>query len=221
MSALLTLPLRPPVGFAHRGGRHAGLAENSLAAFRAARTAGARGIESDVCQGHDGGVALAHVIPGRRVRATTPLEAVYAEHGAGIDIALDMSVPGLAEQIVALADAAGARHRLWLTYWRLATLARWRERWPDVHLVYAGPVIPGRVPARVLRRTADAGVDVLNVHRIAVRTALVEAAHAAGIGVFAWGASPRSLPRLISAGVDGVFADDVTALVRWTGAAQT
>jgi glycerophosphoryl diester phosphodiesterase len=221
-----TLPLGgPPYGFAHRGGRGRHR-PNTLPAFEAALAAGAPGLESDVRLTEDGVPVLVHSIPlprrrriGDLTRAALPahipsLGELYARCGSDFELALDMADPGAVEEVVRIAGEHGAADRLWLTYWRMEPMRRWRARWPGVRLVVPSLLPPGgrRREAR-LRVIAGEGIDAVNVYHLACSGELVDRAHAHGLLVLAWGArGGRAVERALRRGVDGVFADDVAAL---------
>jgi len=208
--------------FAHRGAPRHREEENTLPAFERAIALGASGLESDIALTVDGIPVLTHPrLLARRLRiaetrlADLPphipsLESLYERCGNAFHLSLDMAAPGAVDAVVAVADRHGARERLWLTYWRLSTLAQWRGRWSDVHLVYPSiPVFPRRLDT-LLGRLRDQRVDVLNVHHRFCTLALGTRVHAAGLQVFAWGVRRRGqIARVARAGVEGVFCDDL------------
>lgn len=213
------------IRFAHRGAPRQPARGNTLAAFAAALRDGAEGLESDVRLTADGVPVLVHGLgrvagrPLRQVnRAELPhhiptLADLFAHCGNGFELALDMADPAAAEAVIALAREHDAVERLWLTYWRLPEMARWRRRWPDVTLVYATMFA---FPQPLLRRTAAsvaaAGVDALNVHHRLLGRDSAATAHAAGLKLFAWGLKrPPHERRARALGVDAVFIDDVLA----------
>ncbi len=216
-----------PIGFAHRGGAQSRRLQNTLAAFRQARALGASAVESDVALTADGVAVLVH--PGILARLRRPvstlrrdqlpehiptLDDLYRVCGSDLDVALDMAAPNAVEQVVASARAHGDPSRLWLTYWRVDTLARWHRRYPDVRLVF---------PSLVMRRTSverrcaslrAAGVDALNLHHRACTAARVVSVHGSGLLLFGWGARGAvAAARTLRNGADGVFCDDVAAMV--------
>ncbi|MHB8574118.1 MAG: glycerophosphodiester phosphodiesterase [Dehalococcoidia bacterium] len=211
------------IRFAHRGAPGRGVPGNSLIAFAEALRNGAEGIESDVRLTADGMPVLVHGlgrVQGQPLRtlhrtelpAHIPALADLWEHcGSDFQLALDMSDPDAAEAVVELARRYDAVSRLWLTYWRLPALTVWRERWPDVHLVYATMF---GFPAPLLRRTvqnvAAAGVDALNLHHRLVARGTAPTVHAAGLKLFAWGLrGSAQLRRARKQGADAVFVDDL------------
>lgn len=219
--------MRPLIGFAHRGGPHHRRLQNTLPAFRRALELGATGIESDVALTADRVPVLVH--PGllarlrrpvsRLTRAQLPghvptLEDVYRECGPHLDIALDMAAPASVDAVVAIARRYGDPSRLWLTYWRVDALASWRQRYPDVRLVYPTLLLRtasagGRAAA--LRRI---GVDALNVHHRSCTARHAAAVHEAGLLLFGWGArTGAAAARVLRNGGDGVFCDDTAGMV--------
>ena len=215
------------LGFAHRGAPHHRRLQNTLPAFRRAIDAGATAIESDVAVTADGVPVLVH--PGvitrirrpvsRLTRAQLPawvpsLEDVYRECGLHLDIALDMGAPGAADDVVSIAREHGVLSRLWLTYWRLDVVARWRRRYPEVRLVYPVLLLRRRDRAARLIALRDAGVDAVNLFHRSCRPAVVADIHDAGMLAFAWGArNGDAAARALGRGADGVFCDDIDGMV--------
>jgi glycerophosphoryl diester phosphodiesterase len=220
-----------PIGFAHRGGALTRREQNTLAAFARAVRLGA-GLESDVLLTADGEPVLLHAPLGlyrgrpiRRLRraqlpsSVPTLGELYAHCGTDFPLALDMTDPGAAEAVVDVAGRHGALDDLWMTYWRLDRLARWRERWPSLRLVF--PSLLARAPERFVSRLAEVGVDAVNVHHRAVSRRLVAVAGERGMSVLAWGVRRRgSVGAVLSRGAHGVFADDAEALVAALAAAR-
>jgi glycerophosphoryl diester phosphodiesterase len=217
-----------PLRFAHRGAPVAPTRGNTLAAFERALRDGAEGLESDVRLTADGVPVLVHGLarfdrrPLRQLtRAELPpdvaaLEELWQRCGNGFELSLDMADPDAAEAVVALARRFGAYERLWLTYWRLPTVAAWRRRWPDVHIVY--PTLFG-FPNALLRRTAQrvavAGADALNLHHRLVNRNTAGVVKAAGLQCFAWGLRhEHHVRRARALGMDAVYVDDLSPIAR-------
>jgi glycerophosphoryl diester phosphodiesterase len=142
------------------------------------------------------------------------LQDLYEQCGTDFDLSLDMAQPRAVEAVVQVAGQFGALDRLWLTYWRLPELRAWRQRWPNIHLVY--PSLPLRFSraALLVDRLATEGVDVLNLHHRVCRARLVDYAHEKNIRIFAWGIrSAGPLRRVIHLPVDGVYCDNIEAMV--------
>lgn len=215
------------IGFAHRGAPRTRSEANTLPAFERALRLGAGGLETDIGLTRDGVPVLTHpgiALFGRRrtgdltrdeLPAGVPtLHELYLRCGTDFDLSLDMAQPRSVDAVIATAEEFGAIDRLWLTYWRIPTLAAWRRRWPEVHLVY--PTIPLRFKAatRLLDRLSAERVDVLNVHHRFCRPQLVAHAHERNVHMFAWGIrSHRPLQRAIRLQVDGIYCDDVAGMV--------
>jgi glycerophosphoryl diester phosphodiesterase len=226
--------LRPPIGFAHRGAS-AHAPENTLEAFRLALRLGATGLESDVWRTSDGVAVLVHDgtvgrWPRRRAiasltRAELPeqvptLAELYAEVGPDAELSLDIKDDDAVAEVVATARDAGAEGRLWLCHQDWRTVASWRSLSPDVNLVESTRLkrMDGS-PERHIARSAEAGVDVVNLHHSDWSGGLVAMVHRFEMLAFGWDAQhDRVLDTLLDAGIDGVYSDHVdrmaTALER-------
>ncbi|HMA46550.1 MAG TPA: glycerophosphodiester phosphodiesterase, partial [Frankiaceae bacterium] len=209
-------PLRPPIGFAHRGAPPPWLRENTLAAFRRALRRGAGGLESDVWLTADRVPVLHH--DGRlgrlRRRALGTLRAdelppwlpaladLYAGCGSGYELSLDVKDPAAAGPAIEVARSAGggAVGRLWLCA-DLPRVREWRRLDGDVRLVDSTSLRFVGGGARGLGRHAevlrDAGVDAVNLRSREWSAPLVETVHGCGRLAFAWDAqAPAVLARL-------------------------
>ncbi|MGI9092720.1 MAG: glycerophosphodiester phosphodiesterase [Mycobacteriales bacterium] len=234
-------PRRPPIGFAHRGGR-AGLrfgrlrigpsgefAENTVPAFQNALRLGAAAVESDVWLTSDGEPVLRHDgdVGERRVRdlplaelppGTLTLADLYDACGTDFDLSLDMSDPGALEAVVTAATKSGTADRIWLvSEWPIGR--DWRAAaGGEVHLV-AG-VSARHLGAGFLRLLADvrtAGSCAINMPDWQWNRARARATHAAGLLGFGWRANtPWQIRRLADAGCDGIYSDAVRALIAVT-----
>lgn len=221
--------LRPPIGFAHRGAR-AHERENTLEAFRLAVRLGATGLESDVWLTSDGHAVLDHDgVVGRRprrrriaevTRAELPehvptLAELYEAVGTELELSLDVKDPAAAPEVVATARDAGAEERLWLCHPDWELVAGWRELSPTVKLVESTRLsrLEGS-PELHVARSAEAGVDVLNMHHTDWNGGLVAMVHRFEMLAFGWDAQhPRILDELLDAGIDGVYSDHVDRMV--------
>jgi len=229
--------LRPPIGFAHRGAK-AHAPENTLEAFQLARRLGATGIESDVWLTEDGVAVLLHdgVVgrwPRRRSIASlsrTELPAhiptlaeLYATVGADVEVSLDIKDPAAAPEVVATARDVGAEARLWLCHPDWETAASWRELSAEANLVESTRLsrLQGS-PELHVARSAEAGIDVVNLHQSDWSGGLVALVHRFELLAFGWDAQyERTLDHLLDAGIDGVYSDHVdrmTAAISRRGA---
>lgn len=208
--------------------------QNTLASFARAAALGS-GIESDVFLTADGAPVLLHPRLLSRVRRPVhtlqrrelppyvpTVDELYARCGAGFDLSLDMADPRAVEAVVEIASTHGTLDRLWLTYWRLPVLAEWRRRWPQVRLVFPTLLIgPARRTRMLLDRLAAIDVDAVNVFHHRLGGDVVTAAHRRGLLAFVWGVRRRGgIERALRRGADGIFADDVPALVAAVQAAR-
>jgi len=222
---------RPPIAFAHRGGR-AHHPDNTLAAFRHALAAGADGLESDVWLTADGVAVLDHDgVVGSRLRrrpiASLPrsalpdhvptLEDLYADCGTDFDLSLDVKDPAAAATAVAVARAAGDTvvQRLWLCHPDWELVATWRGLDPHVRLVDSTRAKRLRDGAE--RRAAalqSAGIDAINLHESDWTGGLAAMFHRFDRYCFGWDAQhERQLDGLLDLGIDGVYSDHVDRMV--------
>lgn len=219
------------IAFAHRGAPRNKSEHNTLSAFQRALALGASGLESDVGLTADNVPVLVHTgvslrrghdisrLPRSRLPENVPsLTDLYACCGHDFDLSLDMAQPRAADAVMRLAEAEGATNRLWLTYWHLDTLEGWRRSWPNVRLVF--PTVALRMDSfrGLTSRLSNVGVDAVNVFHRLCRAGMVDIAHAQGLQLFAWGVrNRRQLERIVTHGVDGVYCDDVAAMVAVLG----
>lgn len=231
-----------PITFAHRGAR-ADRPENTLAAFGHALEHGARGLETDAHRSLDGEVVLVHddrrwirlagFLPWRQRVSGTPADRLahhqvpslvdlYAELGCDYELSIDLKVPDIGEQIVAIARAHGDPTRLWLCSPSTTTLRALRETAPEVHLVHSQT--KGRLDRGVERHAADlatARIDAMNMHHSEWGRGLVALFHRFDVRAFAWDVQEvRHLRAMLTAGVDAVYCDHVDRMVgtvaEWT-----
>jgi len=219
-------PLRSgPIAFAHRGAR-AHAPENTVEAFVLARRLGATGLESDVWVTADGVAVLDHdglVGSGPRRRPIADvnrqdlpghipaLADLYAACGTDYALSLDVKDPSAVRAVLDIAGQAGAVDKLWLCHHDWTTLASWRRRSTDVHLVdstHLRAMHDG--PERRATRLADAGIDAINLHHSDWTAGLTALFHRCSLLTFGWDAQhDQVLDSLLDMGIDAVYSDYV------------
>lgn len=221
--------LRPPIGFAHRGAR-AHEQENTVPAFHLALRLGATGLESDAWLTEDGIAVLDHdgVVGGRLRRRPISsmsakelpshipsLQEVYDELGTSFDFSIDIKDPRVAGEVIACARDVEAEDRLWLCHPNRELVASWRTLSREVHLVES--IRASRFensPELHLARSAELGIEVLNLHHSDWTGGLIAMVHRFGMLAFGWDAQfDRVLDDLLDSGIDGVFSDHVDRMM--------
>jgi glycerophosphoryl diester phosphodiesterase len=227
---------RRPLVVAHRGGSVAA-PENTLAAFRTAIAHGVTAAECDVHLSADGAVVVIHdPTLDRTTNGTGPVAAKTLAELRALDAGAWMSpafagehIPelrellalaagrltllvelkadaGLEDEVVALL-AAEHRSDVILTSFDPERLARTKTLSPSLATLLLGrhhrPGPPILVETAVELEAAAVGVEQDGIDR-----AFVEAAHRAGLGVFAWTVNDTDAARrLAGLGVDGIITD--------------
>lgn len=218
--------------FAHRGAS-AHAPENSIEAFQLAVRLGTTSLESDVWLTRDGVAVLDHDghVGGRLRRrpiaevdrAELPAEIptlaeLYEELGSDVELSLDLKDPAAVDEVVSVADRAGATSRLWLCHPDTALLAEWRSRHPVPRLVnstFLGHMEQG--PERRVAELRALGIDALNLHHSEWTGGLVALCHRFGRYAFGWDAQyERVIRGLWLMGIDGIYSDHVDRLIEAT-----
>ena len=117
--------------------------------------------------------------------------------------------------MVATARDAGAEARLWLCHPDWRTVAGWRELSPEVKLVESTRAkrLEGS-PELHVARSAEAGIDVLNMHHTDWNGGLVAMVHRFERARLRVGRAARAGAReLLRSGIDGVYSDHVDRMV--------
>ncbi len=212
---------------AHRG-RHDQLRENTLAAFAAAREAGADAVELDVRRSADGVLVVHHdpVRDGRPIAATprAELPGDVAELPdalrAAAPLPVNVEVKNLQEPdgsydpsgefaraVVAAVEGTPGRGPVFYSSFDLAT-CRDLARASDDPVGWLLDV--GELDAAALERAADAALAAVHPYVADVTAELVAAAHDRGLAVHVWTVNRASdLERMFALGVDSVITDDV------------
>jgi glycerophosphoryl diester phosphodiesterase len=220
-------PIRPCIGFAHRGAS-ADACENTLEAFRLALELGATGLESDVwltadgvpVLDHDGltpdGVAITTVSRKALPEHVPTLAELYGVCGFDFELSLDVMHPEAARAVVEVARKAGDPTRLWLCHWNWRVVAGFWVLDPAVRLVDSTRVGVMRTdPDERAERMVELGIDALNLHWTDWSEPLADAFRARGRALLGWDAQDEmALARLLELGVDAVFSDHVPRMMR-------
>lgn len=223
-----------PTLFAHRGGAR-GRRENTIRAFEDALRDGATGLETDIRLTADGVPVLSHDRSFRRFRvlkkpiATLPhslvppriptLDAFYAALGTELPLSVDLKDHEAFHPVLETALHAGgesAIQALLICGQSVEQLGAWRDAEPRVRLVRSADKPPKRIEdARAeFRDLAAVGAVAVNYRARNWTQELIGAAHDVGLKAFAWDANRGSvLTRVVRAGVDAVYADDVPWMV--------
>jgi len=223
-------PDTPPFVLAHRGDA-ARWRENTLDAFRAAREAGADGVELDARLSADG-VAVVHHdrdVPGAGpvdecARGALPVwlpslaDALAACAGLVVDVELKASPlePGfdptqrlartVARMVGGSSGPAAPAAVLLTSFWPEA-LAAVREEGPE--LVTGLLVHPALEAGAALEQAAALGCRAILPFHAQVDGPLVAGAHDAGLGVVPWTVNGEERLRAVLAlGVDGLVTDE-------------
>jgi glycerophosphoryl diester phosphodiesterase len=207
----------PPLVIAHRGA--SGEApENSLAAFRLATRSGADAAETDVRISKDGEVIVHHDPElGRTVKGEGPVAARTAHELAALGIptlaaVLDVVAPLVlcieikgGEDVVRRVGPVVAGRDVVFFAFDPEHVTQLRREIPDVPVLalYEAPY-----DASIVDTTKRLGAAAIGLDHRSTDPALVEAAHAAGLGVFVWTVNELAdVRRAISLGVDGIITD--------------
>ncbi len=219
----------PAVLFAHRGAR-AHAPENTIEAFTLGLRLGATGLESDVWLTADGVAVLDHdgVIGGllRRKqigqvdRADLPdhipsLAELYEACGADYELSLDVKDPAVIDEVLRVANEAGAPERLWLCHPDIDLLSEWRERNQAIKLVNSTRMaVLEHGAERRAAQLRERDIDALNLHHSEWSAGTVALLHRFRRRCFGWDAQHlRVISALLDMGIDGVYSDHVDRLV--------
>ncbi len=211
---------------AHRG-LHVVERENTVAAFAAAREAGADGVELDVRAGSDGVLVVHHdpalddlviaehpaaTLPGHVARLS---QALGACDGLEVNVEIKMDAYGahdprrspFIERVVATVDAAGLGTRVLYSSFDEPTCRYLREVAPSSAV---GLLLDVTDDAReALVGAVAAGYAALHPYFGTVTADVVADVHAAGLALNVWTPNEREdLVRLLDWGVDAVITDD-------------
>ena len=218
-----------PVLLAHRGGRAHGR-ENTLPTARLSVGLGATGTETDLCLTRDGQLVCLHDPLLRRgwrrsavatldrsaLPAEVPTFAEWLDDPAlsGLPVSVDLKVAAAAPAVLRLLAQRPDASRVWLCG-GLAQLRGWRE---DLAGAAAAPrmVLSRRRGELALQQVTPEVVDAVNHRWDEWDLAHVRRVQGLGCQALAWGfgGSVRRITHALRLGLDGVYGDDVPAMVR-------
>jgi glycerophosphoryl diester phosphodiesterase len=210
---------------------------NTLASFDAALAAGIDMVEFDVLPEHrdgSGRLVLAHdygaVARGGLLTLDEGLAHFAQDAWAGVELNVDMKLPGYEERVVRALREHGLTSRALISTQEEPSLAVVRAAGPDVRLGWSVPKLrrnplnhpATRVPALVLARTARrllparaarmirAGrIDALMAHWALVSARLVRAIEDAGGELYVWTVDDAErIAALDRLGVTGIITND-------------
>jgi glycerophosphoryl diester phosphodiesterase len=221
-----------PVLLAHRGGRAHGR-ENTLATARRSVALGATGTETDLCLTRDGQLVCLHDPVLRRgwrrsavaaldrdaLPTDVPTFSDWLDDAAlsALPVSVDLKVAAAAPALLRLLEGRPDASRVWMCG-GLSQLRGWRED------LAGASVVPTMVLSR-RRGDVDLGqvtvdlVDAVNHRWDEWDSAHVSRVKGLGCQALAWGfaGSVRRMAQALRMGVDGIYGDDVTAMVRARG----
>lgn len=206
---------------------------NTFASFIAALDAGVDMIEFDVLRLRDGRLVLAHDYgdaAGREpVSLDDGLDHFAGEAYSGVELDVDMKIPGYEREVVAGLERRGLLDRAIVSSAYLESLERVGElangarrgwsvprvrrdytRSPLAPVAYAfARVLRRRLPGQVRRLLQDRRIEAVMAHWLMVSPRLVEATREGGGELYVWTVDDaRRIERLDALGVDGVITND-------------
>lgn len=215
-------PLAGPAILFASGGARGHTEENTPDSFRLAVRLGATGIESDLQVTADGAPVLRRDarlggLRRRRIAETdaadlpedvVTLAAFYEEHGATLDLLVQVRTADVVEETIALATRHRALDRLWLAAADRDALVAWRDRSELVRLVdttpfsdfgggaerHAAGLREARIDAQLLPQSDWSGGRTALFHRFGRRCIGTDAHH------------ERMIMGLLHIGADGVIS---------------
>jgi len=216
----------------HKGADHVAPG-NTFESFHAALGAGVDMIEFDVLRLRDGRLVLAHDYEDATRREPVTLDEGLDHFAggayAGVELDVDMKLPGYEREVVEGLERRGLSERALVSSHYLESLDRvgelapgMRRGWsvPRVRRNYMrSPLAPvawgvarvwrARLPRRAAALLRARRMDAVMSHWILVSPALVRRVQNAGGELYVWTVDdPRRIHRLEQLGVDGVITND-------------
>jgi glycerophosphoryl diester phosphodiesterase len=225
-------PVSGLIRVGHKGADHVAPG-NTVESFQAALEHGVDMIEFDVLRARDGRLVLAHDYEDAERRACLTLaeglDHFAGEAYAGVQLDVDMKLPGYEREVLEGLTARGLAERSLVSTMYTESLDRLGELAPGLRRGWSVPrirrdytrsalALPAYVVARVMRarlpgqaaaRIRAGGCEAVMAHRILASARLVKAVHAAGGEVYVWTVDDAKRIRALEAlGVDGVITND-------------
>jgi glycerophosphoryl diester phosphodiesterase len=216
----------------HKGADHVAPG-NTAASFEAALAHGVDMIEFDVLRTRDGRLVLAHdYSDAERPDCLTleeGLELFAGEAYAGVELDVDLKLPGYERAVVEGLRERGLAERSLVSTQYLESLAALGELAPGLRRGWSVPrvrrnylrsplAVPAYVIVRVMRarlprqaaaRIESGGCEAIMAHQVLVGRRLVKAVHGAGGELYVWTVDDAArIEALEGLGVDGVITND-------------
>jgi glycerophosphoryl diester phosphodiesterase len=218
----------------HKGADHVAPG-NTAASFKAALEHGVDMIEFDVLRTRDGRLVLAHdYADAERPGCLTleeGLEHFAGEAYAGVELDVDLKLPGYEREVVEGLLRHGLVERSIVSTMYVASLERLGELAPGLRRGWSVPRVQrnylkapiavrvpvyamaaymrARMPSLAAARIRAGGCEAIMSHQILVSRRLVRAIHGAGGQLYVWTVDDaRKIRTLEALGVDGVITND-------------
>ena len=206
---------------------------NTVESFEAALRHGVDMIEFDVLRTRDGRLVLAHDwedADGRDCLSLDEgLDHFAGEAYSGVELDVDMKLPGYEREVAAGLGARGLLERSLVSSMYTESLDRLGEISPGLRRGWSVPrvrrnylrsplAVPAylivrvwraRLPGQAAARIRAGGCEAVMAHQVLMSGRLVEAVHGAGGQVYVWTVDDaRRIRALEELGVDGVITND-------------
>jgi glycerophosphoryl diester phosphodiesterase len=218
----------------HKGADHVAPG-NTVESFEAALEHGVDMIEFDVLRTRDGRLVLAHDYADSERRECLTLEEglehFAGEAYAGVELDVDLKLPGYEAEVVDGLERHGLTERSLVSTIYVESLDRLGELKPGMRRGWSVPRVRrnyltaplavrlpaygmaaymrARMPSIAARRIRSGGCEAVMAHRILVSRRLVRAVQGAGGQLYVWTVDEAPRIRALEAlGVDGVITND-------------
>jgi glycerophosphoryl diester phosphodiesterase len=218
----------------HKGADHVAPG-NTAASFEAALEHGVDMIEFDVLRARDGRLVLAHDYADAERRECMTLEEglehFAGEAYAGVELDVDLKLPGYEREVVDGLTRHGLVERSLVSTMYMESLDRLGELQPGLRRGWSVPRVErnyleaplavrvpvyavaaymrARMPRLASARIRSGGCEAIMSHRILVGHRLVKAVHRAGGQLYVWTVDDAAKIRALEGlGVDGVITND-------------